>query len=181
MKRAYPRSRGATVGEINWRDNPWGLSPLARGNRTATSSASTTLGPIPARAGQPHWTHINAGFRRAYPRSRGATRAIQSNRTKMKGLSPLARGNLERRRRHHLRQGPIPARAGQPPWANASRIQRRAYPRSRGATSIIDKVVMRVHGLSPLARGNLVKPSRRASFRGPIPARAGQPRYGCNN
>ena len=72
---------------------------------------------------------------RAYPRSRGGTRAQAQTAISQRGLSPLTRGN-----RGDLR--PLSTGPG-------------AYPRSRGGTAfeVDDKVVIK--GLSPLTRGNL--------------------------
>ena len=108
----------------------------------------------------------------AYPRSRGATASSKSAAPLTTGLSPLARGNPSRRGRRHHRQGPIPARAGQPLsyWHRARKTG--AYPRSRGATELMPLVEV---GLSPLARGNPIAQPQFFQGRGPIPARAGQP------
>ena len=51
----------------------------------------------------------------------------------------------------------------------------RAYPRSRGATTVTGTPTVTRRGLSPLARGNLPRRSWTTHWRGPIPARAGQP------
>ena len=79
----------------------------------------------------------------------------------MHGLSPLARGN----------------RASRP----FARAQQGAYPRSRGATAVGQKVGAFVEGLSPLARGNRRASSGRCRSDGPIPARAGQPEELCTH
>ena len=114
--RAYPRSRGATGRPRGWR--------------------SSRGGPIPARAGQPRPCPRPRPSTRAYPRSRGATKAGLKDEPLREGLSPLARGNpfcpWPRPRPH----GPIPARAGQPAPGSADMPAARAYPRSRGATSV---------------------------------------------
>ena len=75
---AYPRSRGATeVPGCTGADLP-GLSPLARGNLHAHTTATCIPGPIPARAGQPDQQELLHLMKRAYPRSRGATCRRQS-------------------------------------------------------------------------------------------------------
>ena len=132
-------------------------------------------GPIPARAGQPRPSACWATAHRAYPRSRGATLAGIVQRAQYQGLSPLARGNPMRESKGVRRQGPIPARAGQPESGRRGDSAHGAYPRSRGAT--LGGALMRLHseGLSPLARGNRVLLRRLAWSAGPIPARAGQP------
>ena len=91
------------------------------------------------------------------------------------GLSPLARGNQARALLAVGRDGPIPARTGQPAKPPRPSGHRGAYPRSHGAT-------VRPHhhrgceqGLSPLARGNPAQTPRLFAPAGPIPARTGQP------
>ncbi len=92
---AYPRSRGATRGLLPCVAPVWGLSPLARGNQLDAHVAAFSVGPIPARAGQP-------------PKHPAPTPGRS-------GLSPLARGNRHACTGRGASRGPIPARAGQPP------------------------------------------------------------------
>ena len=91
-----------------------GLSPLARGNLRGRRAVLAFVGPIPARAGQPEGVEVAAEVFGAYPRSRGATAACKVDQVIIKGLSPLARGNLPGGGITHRSKGPIPARAGQP-------------------------------------------------------------------
>jgi len=93
LKKAYPRSRGATLVPAPMSRYASGLSPLARGNLIQEPSFSRKPGPIPARAGQPGRASQTGRFRWAYPRSRGATVIWFANWPAMAGLSPLARGN----------------------------------------------------------------------------------------
>ena len=51
------------------------------------------VGPIPARAGEPHSTDLSDFHGRAYPRSRGGTLIDKPYIKDVLGLSPLARGN----------------------------------------------------------------------------------------
>ena len=112
--RAYPRSRGATDTSLiaDWAE--YGLSPLARGNRGQRWARYSSVGPIPARAGQPPSGEHHDGPTRAYPRSRGATCDGPRHGQQPEGLSPLARGNLDLVLQQRVVVGPIPARAGQP-------------------------------------------------------------------
>ena len=152
-----------------------GLSPLTRGNRLCQSLPAPNQGPIPAHAGQPASMGIGGFWIRAYPRSRGATRALHESHRHCMGLSPLTRGNLEAGPLAPELQRPIPAHAGQPLLEQRLSLFMGAYPRSRGATPLERKTAMAVRGLSPLTRGNLRRrPSGRAGW-GPIPAHAGQP------
>ena len=174
---AYPRSRGATELSPMLAGRVGGLSPLARGNRTLAHAGRARRGPIPARAGQP-WSVRGLRWKPwAYPRSRGATWCSTLARTLQTGLSPLARGNPTRALPLRPLRGPIPARAGQPARLLKASRAPRAYPRSRGATRYKVVPAHESMGLSPLARGNLRKHRTTARTRGPIPARAGQPRH----
>ena len=194
-QRAYPRSRGATCALPDCSIAASGLSPLARGNRVGLDQVAGLEGPIPARAGQPRlavapnsspWAYPRSRgatacrrssprCSRAYPRSRGATVADSDTLCSLKGLSPLARGNLAGDQAVVPALGPIPARAGQPGQPGAVDRHVRAYPRSRGATSCSGPTWISVQGLSPLARGNHGDDDGSRVRRGPIPARAGQP------
>jgi hypothetical protein len=112
---------------------------------------------------------------RAYPRSRGGTRADWSSWAKIKGLSPLARGNHTAQHPPPARPRPIPARAGEPAAISCSMNSTWAYPRSRGGTDPTINAGHLLTGLSPLARGNHRGEKFGAAELGPIPARAGEP------
>ena len=173
--RAYPRSRGATDTARREGIRALGLSPLARGNRRWRRGCNGAPRPIPARAGQPLLegeAHVQL---RAYPRSRGATRAGRVMAVMLMGLSPLARGNRQAPALQRSLKGPIPARAGQPAGGSGAGDEEGAYPRSRGATVGEQVGVGAGAGLSPLARGNPPLGERGVGGAGPIPARAGQP------
>ena len=114
MRRAYPRSHGATSWRLRSITASWGLSPLARGNPSPCKSPLPWWGPIPARTGQPPACIAHVGLFWAYPRSHGATTIRPLSRRRARGLSPLARGNLHDAGRYGGRVRPIPARTGQP-------------------------------------------------------------------
>ena len=111
---AYPRSRGGTMIRALKLASDWGLSPLARGNLDVALLPGPLHGPIPARAGEPAGCGAASLATGAYPRSRGGTSVPSVTRTQRKGLSPLARGNRDEILPAVSRQGPIPARAGEP-------------------------------------------------------------------
>ena len=176
ISRAYPRSRGGTVPRLLGGDHHWGLSPLARGNRACVVIWGAKQGPIPARAGEPPLKRGASAVEGAYPRSRGGTQAAGKRMELALGLSPLARGNRNTPLPPEQPSGPIPARAGEPAEQSARRLRPGAYPRSRGGTDLQRQSVSRAEGLSPLARGNRRKMRMGTWLRGPIPARAGEPR-----
>ena len=152
--RAYPRSRGGTYVSSGGLIAEVGLSPLARGNRPTCGPRRRRSGPIPARAGEPMKSKALIESDRAYPRSRGGTPSAFVVRFGSRGLSPLARGNLDSRAEQASDHGPIPARAGEPQAADFARPHAGAYPRSRGGTMRPGSLLAIVRGLSPLARGN---------------------------
>ena len=173
--RAYPRSRGGTVCAISERCPPRGLSPLARGNHGEIREPAARLRPIPARAGEPRSALRSPQPKRAYPRSRGGTERRIASPAGCKGLSPLARGNLDKSHKLLVELRPIPARAGEPFNWLASFCCARAYPRSRGGTDSARAPGRTLWGLSPLARGNPIQQRLARGRPGPIPARAGEP------
>ncbi len=152
-----------------------GLSPLARGNRGYAESNRIGQRPIPARAGEPTLGLVAAAVARAYPRSRGGTSPATCATRSIRGLSPLARGNLSRSGQQRIALGPIPARAGEPRHSAGQAVLQGAYPRSRGGTLKMLLITIRPTGLSPLARGNRRAVPPAAAALGPIPARAGEP------
>ena len=147
----YPRPRGATVGYVGGGDHEKGLSPPARGNQAETQAV------------------------RVYPRPRGATRCCCSCSRARWGLSPPARGNRGVAPSHRTAVGSIPARAGQPAGHRRGQGGGQVYPRPRGATILRSSSFFTMYGLSPPARGNLVRGGPSRVNAGSIPARAGQP------
>ena len=132
---AYPRSRGGTDYRVPNEPSEWGLSPLARGNRSVGSSWPRCSRPIPARAGEPTPVAGKMLAEGAYPRSRGGTDLHLGQKQPRGGLSPLARGNQSSGHKSFEGSGPIPARAGEPGEGGCAGLGLRAYPRSRGGTS----------------------------------------------
>ena len=175
-RRAYPRSRGGTGSMSGSSFSCRGLSPLARGNHQRYAVAWPSLGPIPARAGEPPFNRLSTSKCWAYPRSRGGTMPTNCSDAGIAGLSPLARGNPGISDSRTFSIGPIPARAGEPRAGRQRRWSMGAYPRSRGGTDVRRQNGGAAEGLSPLARGNLSGQHLRAMRKGPIPARAGEPR-----
>ncbi len=171
----YPRSRGATGPDRRSVAGQGGLSPLARGNLGMVGDSRPGRGTIPARAGQPPRVWPISPVSGDYPRSRGATSSAKNQMGTARGLSPLARGNLESIGGKCLRVGTIPARAGQPTSTRSHTTHSGDYPRSRGATLDWQSPVFLDYGLSPLARGNLHLRHCVHDPDGTIPARAGQP------
>ncbi len=88
-----------------------------------------------------------------YPRWRGEHCSSCSITIKAGGLSPLARGTHFRRLQNARVRRFIPAGAGNTLLAFASSTLNSVYPRWRGEHAALRVHNLRVHGLSPLARG----------------------------
>ena len=112
-------------------------------------------------------------FLRAHPRSRGEHNDLNNLEGVRKGSSPLARGTHLFRVGSVEVKGLIPARAGNTLQAHEPRSHRRAHPRSRGEhrSRLLDEFSR--PGSSPLARGTLKLFGFFLTYRGLIPARAG--------
>ena len=152
-----------------------GLSPPARGNRGTATLVVGRNGPIPASAGEPPSVRNRSMRSRAYPRQRGGTVRSGTTAQALWGLSPPARGNLQRERGLQGRTGPIPASAGEPTPAAGGGTGWGAYPRQRGGTTGATGVDIQEWGLSPPARGNRIIRAPSSGGGGPIPASAGEP------
>ena len=88
----HPRSRGVYATGGQFKDEPPGSSPLARGLLEVSSSLIGALRIIPARAGFTARHVTITGARRDHPRSRGVYCKVGDNTYKKHGSSPLARG-----------------------------------------------------------------------------------------
>ena len=110
----YPRTCGGTRQASGRRSACSGLSPHVRGNPLAMRAEKSSLGSIPARAGEPDSAWGFPPLHRVYPRTCGGTRPRQPRRAGHEGLSPHVRGNRDDGLHQGVREGSIPARAGEP-------------------------------------------------------------------
>ena len=113
-RRVYPRVCGGTLGKDGGSSLIEGLSPRVRGNLFSPSRVIAHLGSIPACAGEPQQEWLICHHPRVYPRVCGGTPAAPAGAASDRGLSPRVRGNLRYRRPLRIRQGSIPACAGEP-------------------------------------------------------------------
>ena len=112
--RVYPRVcggaqlGGATLGTST------GLSPRVRGSPGTDAFLPPVDGSIPACAGEPLTLEHNSLCRRVYPRVCGGASTSGYDATQYRGLSPRVRGSLALPTRPCVRNGSIPACAGEP-------------------------------------------------------------------
>ena len=112
------------------------------------------------------------------PRERGGTEGGTRPAPGEEGLSPRARGNLQRMPDDGRIRGSIPASAGEPLLNLQRKDMRRVYPRERGGTRSTLAPDRPPMGLSPRARGNRGDSRSDRHEAGSIPASAGEPRRG---
>ena len=171
--RAHPRSRGEHSTSSAVLVSRLGSSPLARGTRWVTSWITDPCGLIPARAGNTGGGGGGGLGWGAHPRSRGEHVTTQPRGTVSPGSSPLARGTPFGVDVTPLRDGLIPARAGNTGTDYVTSVKDRAHPRSRGEHGIARSSCAICKGSSPLARGTPCTGPAASSLSGLIPARAG--------
>ncbi len=134
-----------------------GLSPLARGTHRAAPCATRARRLIPAGAGN---TLRKSGLLNpspVYPRWRGEHLLRFAQCGPDPGLSPLARGTLYRSRATSLNCRFIPAGAGNTDGKWRPVEPGTVYPRWRGEHMNEANLKSDAGGLSPLARGTLVR------------------------
>ncbi len=132
-------------------------------------------GSIPARAGEPARAALPLAPWRVYPRACGGAQSPIAIQSTDRGLSPRVRGSPAPARRWRSVRGSIPARAGEPCFANTARPVPGVYPRACGGARSAAPPRHRTLGLSPRVRGSPETTSPFTQALGSIPARAGEP------
>ena len=120
-------------------------------------SPNSSISPyrsIPASAGQPGFVRNLAEIEEVYPRECGAALDPHAQARRADGLSPRVRGSPHDTAHHVIRDGSIPASAGQPSRYRASRDQGWVYPRECGAAEMAARARGCWTGLSPRVRGS---------------------------
>ena len=171
----YPRVCGGTSRRCSRRLALRGLSPRVRGNRHSRIECMSSVGSIPACAGEPLKVWEGSFTLTVYPRVCGGTEAGRHESPGRPGLSPRVRGNRWHCHSCQLERGSIPACAGEPMDGSAFIVGRTVYPRVCGGTGDVPFLELCREGLSPRVRGNPSGPGLRPGSAGSIPACAGEP------
>ena len=148
---------------------------MRRGNHRQAEELAAFVGPTPAYAGEPWAARSARSASWAHPRVCRGTYVPSANRTYSPGLSPRVQGNPGSSGMNFIRQGPIPACAGEPDFCIAESLALRAYPRVCRGTDFGTLKIVPNRGLSPRVQGNLQLDLAEPSHWGPIPACAGEP------
>ena len=130
----YPRVCGGTAHGVHDATDYKGLSPRVRGNHFRTRAPVSTVGSIPACAGEPPERSGPPDRRTVYPRVCGGTVHGDRDRDAGPGLSPRVRGNRPKMRIVAPPPGSIPACAGEPCPMDSTRNRSGVYPRVCGGT-----------------------------------------------
>ena len=109
-----------------------GSSPLSRGIRLRGVRWGGGLGIIPALAGNTATRRRSSPETRDHPRSRGEYGTVVFTSGSGEGSSPLSRGIPELVSILDIKQGIIPALAGNTGGVNVQTIETEDHPRSRG-------------------------------------------------
>ncbi len=171
----YPRVCGGTPAIWCGVEQPYGLSPRVRGNRSRAGPRYCLLRTIPACAGEPHYDKGDVNHRLDYPRVCGGTVKGFAATILPIGLSPRVRGNLAGPPVSQDAGRTIPACAGEPATFSLYIRQYPDYPRVCGGTYGGWRFNHDASGLSPRVRGNRQPFGPGQSGHWTIPACAGEP------
>ncbi|SDP94094.1 hypothetical protein SAMN05421507_12328 [Lentzea jiangxiensis] len=152
---------------------PKGPSPRARGALPGQHANLLARWTIPACAGSTAASSPSARRRRDHPRVRGEHIARGTQRCRVTGPSPRARGARHPRRHRRLPAGTIPACAGSTPAMSRPSSTAWDHPRVRGEHRPAWRISASRPGPSPRARGAQCLAQRGVALAGTIPACAG--------
>ena len=172
----YPRWRGEHYSGLAEALNAAGLSPLARGTQLPHPPQNNCLRFIPAGAGNTNEPEGQIAKHSVYPRWRGEHLERISGGGAEGGLSPLARGTRVRPGVTRCSHWFIPAGAGNTTESPTQLPLPAVYPRWRGEHLNAAGYKVWSDGLSPLARGTLLRNSKGYQYLRFIPAGAGNTR-----
>ncbi len=132
--RGHPRVGGGTfdAGLRTFVDE--GPSPRGRGNPDGLKKRHPDFGAIPAWAGEPRCAHDDAVTVWGHPRVGGGTAYAGRSRDEILGPSPRGRGNHLFCHTAFVKNGAIPAWAGEPSTRFTSIRTPRGHPRVGGGT-----------------------------------------------
>jgi hypothetical protein len=173
--RVHPRACGGAQEYGRNHFGQWGPSPRMRGRRLRSCCADVRRGSIPAHAGAPWTTSIEASFPGVHPRACGGAAIVELAGERAVGPSPRMRGRLCRIGARNFRIGSIPAHAGAPIWRRMLTFVARVHPRACGGAAWQYFRKQRSWGPSPRMRGRRTAAVQFDLRQGSIPAHAGAP------
>ena len=174
----YPRVCGGNDIIVTPRRTAPGLSPRVRGKRQQRNNPGNHRQPIPACAGETRLRFPLNGAAETYPRVCGGNSSGVRLIRPPGNLSPRVRGKRQHKPGVGIHHKPIPACAGETRFSGTRPISCATYPRVCGGNmrSLMASAVN--CNLSPRVRGKLTVRRPSAVSAEPIPACAGETRYG---
>ena len=154
----HPHSHGEYSAAVVVFALPPGSSPLSRGILRRRFYSISTVGIIPALAGNTSISGTEAENPQDHPRSRGEYQSPSHTRHQVEGSSPLSRGIPLYGLVTHMPSRIIPALAGNTRVVSVSASKDTDHPRSRGEYKDDYATVEKDLGSSPLSRG--IPPAR---------------------
>ncbi len=130
---------------------------------------------IPVCTGKPDNAMECAHTTWVYPRMHGETLQVSHIHIDPEGLSPYARGNPTGDNPRFIRDGSIPVCTGKPLFFSDCLTFSRVYPRMHGETRVDGFGCVHAGGLSPYARGNLLRKLFSLPYPRSIPVCTGKP------
>ena len=155
-----------------------GSSPRMRGTLAQSSRAARVGGIIPAYAGNTNPRQLKRFSARDHPRVCGEHALFLFPKGDSTGSSPRMRGTPDLGRALAVREGIIPAYAGNTKLIGSPRTLKRDHPRVCGEHSPLRGLEVMVPGSSPRMRGTLGITNFPTFMAGIIPAYAGNTGWG---
>ncbi len=171
----HPRAGGGATSRIPRGKGKPGPSPRRRGSHRPVRSGLTSLGSIPAQAGEPSghlWPMLEP---LVHPRAGGGAAGAVIPVPGVPGPSPRRRGSPELHIALRVRKGSIPAQAGEPHSSDHRATLRGVHPRAGGGAAAVRPKDRSIHGPSPRRRGSQSFIVGCRCPQGSIPAQAGEP------
>ena len=155
----HPRACGEHGCHPVFADGRQGSSPRLRGTYTRPEPRSSSIGIIPALAGNIRSRRVSVTVLRDHPRACGEHPDDCPNSWFALGSSPRLRGTFRFHRLVGEHDGIIPALAGNMYFEEARRINKRDHPRACGEHCVWLVVCWLGGGIIPALAGNIVWPT----------------------
>ncbi len=171
----HPRACGGAITVREAAILQSGPSPRLRGSRQLRRAERAVDRSIPAPAGEPYAGGLSRLGNAVHPRACGGAGYCAHGRPPERGPSPRLRGSHRGGARNPLREGSIPAPAGEPRPAGPGPHPAWVHPRACGGAHWRPPSPSHSRGPSPRLRGSPSRERPPACNNGSIPAPAGEP------
>ena len=174
----HPHTRGEHSGPVRVPGNPGGSSPHARGTPGTRAGGTCHRRFIPTRAGNTADSSRQRHAASVHPHTRGEHPAGVIAPRPGNGSSPHARGTHRIVAEELAHRRFIPTRAGNTAPSSMIRSEIMVHPHTRGEHALTSRLIPRISGSSPHARGTRTARCRRATSCAVHPHTRGEHRNG---